>query len=67
MERIRTRGADGRIVVVIRHRSQIDTSDLDGSSCIEGATRHFLGDGSTVNVKGDGFEVVATGERLRRI
>ncbi len=65
-EQIETRGQDGRLVWVIKHRTRIDTSDLDGPSWVEGAARHFLADGTAVNVVGDGFEVVATGERLVR-
>ena len=66
-EQIETRGTDGRRVWVIKHFTRIDTSDLDGPSWIEGMARHTLADGSAVNADADGFEVVATGERLVRL
>ena len=65
-ESIETRGEDGRRVLVIKIRSRIDTSDMDGDSSIEGAARHVLADGRVLNVTKDGFEVVATGELLVR-
>ncbi|MBH1477351.1 MULTISPECIES: hypothetical protein [Bacteria] len=65
-ERIETRGEDGRVVSVIKHRTRIDTSDLSGRSWVEGLARYTLADGSAVNADGNDFEVVATGERLVR-
>jgi len=65
-EQIETRGQDGRRVWVLKVKSRIDTSTFSGRSSIEGLARYTLGDGSAVNVDGDGFEVVATGERLER-
>jgi hypothetical protein len=66
-EHIETRGEDGRSVWVIKLRTRINTSDMDGDSWIEGAARYLLADGRAVNVTDDGFEVVATGERLVRV
>lgn len=65
-ERIETRGEDGRLVWVIKHRTRIDASDMDGPSWVEGLAQHRLADGSAVNADGDAFEIVATGERLTR-
>lgn len=66
IERIETRGEDGRRVLVVMHRNRIDTSDLDGPSSIEGLAQYQLVDGKLVSVDGDEFEVVATGEVLVR-
>jgi len=63
-ENIETRGEDGRRVVVVKIRSRINTSDLDGPSWIEGTPRYVLSDGRALNPTGNGFEIVATGERL---
>lgn len=67
MERIETRGEDGRVVSVIKHRTRIETSRLSGRSWVEGLARYTLADGSAVNADGDGFEVVSTCERLVRV
>lgn len=67
MERIRTRGEDGRIVVVVKQAAGDSSSRRYSPSWAEDAPRHFLGDGSVVNAVRDFFEVIATGERLRRI
>ena len=66
-EQIETRGEDGRRVWVITRRTRIDTSDLDGPSWVEGLAQHRLGDGSAVNATDEGFEIVATGEKLVRV
>ena len=63
-DRIETRGEDGRRVLVLKVRSRIDTSDLDGPSSVDGPARFFLANGNVVNFDGKHFEVVATGETL---
>lgn len=66
-ERIETRGEDGRRVLVFKYRTRIDTSDLDGESPIEGVTRYAVANGDSVNLDGEDFEIVATGEVLTRV
>ena len=64
--RIETRGADGRMVSVFKITDSIDASNLAGRAALQGLARYVLQDGGAVNVRGDDFEVVATGETLQR-
>ena len=65
-ERIETKGADGRAVLVLKITDRIDSSNLAGRGTMQGLARYALQDGGAVNVRGDAFEVVATGEILQR-
>jgi len=67
MERIETRGEDGRLVSVLKSKTRIETSVLSGRSWVEGLARYTLADGSAVNAVGNDFEVVSTCERLVRV
>lgn len=66
-ERIRTIDEKGVLVVVFKVTPQVPAGTFaDPRATIEGPPEYWLESGVPVSLSGDGFQVVSTGQRLRR-